>query len=155
MLKSREFIAFLLVLSALFHGLGISLPMISVQGLRIFDYSIFGSKGISIVDLSLGLLKDGEYLLFLIVSIFSIVFPVVKIGLIQVSLIKSHNHTQKFSQYAQYLGKWSMVDVFVVAIVIYAAKSAGITKITSESGLWFFTASIIISIIASYTASKN
>jgi len=41
------------------------------------------------------------------------------------------------------IGKWSMLDVFVVAILIVAMKSAAVADIRIGIGLYLFTFSVI------------
>ncbi len=47
------------------------------------------------------------------------------------------------------LGKWSMLDVFVVAILIVAMKSAAVAHIHLGLGLYLFTFSVIATQFAS------
>jgi paraquat-inducible protein A len=42
------------------------------------------------------------------------------------------------------LGKWSMMDVMLVAIVIVAAKTSGMASAFTQPGLWFYAASAIM-----------
>jgi paraquat-inducible protein A len=42
------------------------------------------------------------------------------------------------------LGKWSMLDVLVVAILIVAMKSASVAAIRVSLGVYLFTASVIL-----------
>jgi len=44
---------------------------------------------------------------------------------------------------ASYLAKWSMLDVLLVAIAIFAAKTSGLASAVSQPGLWFFAISTI------------
>jgi paraquat-inducible protein A len=47
------------------------------------------------------------------------------------------------------LGKWSMLDVFIVAIVIVAVKFGWMSKAHAESGVYVFAASIFLSMAVS------
>ena len=42
------------------------------------------------------------------------------------------------------LGKWSMMDVMLVALVIVAAKTSGMASAFTQPGLWFYAASAIM-----------
>ncbi|MEO1747487.1 MAG: paraquat-inducible protein A, partial [Pseudomonadota bacterium] len=44
--------------------------------------------------------------------------------------------------------KWSMLDVILVALAIFAAKTSGLAAAISQPGIWFFAASTIASSIA-------
>ena len=41
------------------------------------------------------------------------------------------------------LAKWSMVDVLLVAILIFAAKTSGIANAFTQPGLWFLALSAV------------
>src|SRR3546814_11544931 len=62
----------------------------------------------------------------------TLVFPCVKLGLLAIIWTeREHNLTRvrRLHQRVEYLGKWSMLDVFVVAILIVAMKSAAVAEI--------------------------
>ena len=42
------------------------------------------------------------------------------------------------------LGKWSMMDVMLVALVIVAAKTSGMATAFTQPGLWFYAASAVM-----------
>lgn len=52
------------------------------------------------------------------------------------------------------LANWSMLDVVLVAIVIFAAKTSGLATAITQSGLWFFTASVVLTALASALAAR-
>jgi len=54
------------------------------------------------------------------------------------------------------IGKWSMVDVFVVAVflVYLTSNNADVTKAEIEVGLYFFLAYVIVSMILSLSANR-
>lgn len=43
-----------------------------------------------------------------------------------------------------FLSKWSMMDVLLVAIVIFAAKTSGLAEAFTQPGLWFYAASSML-----------
>ncbi|MEO0329087.1 MAG: paraquat-inducible protein A, partial [Pseudomonadota bacterium] len=44
---------------------------------------------------------------------------------------------------ASALAKWSMLDVLLVALAIFAAKTSGLANAITQPGLWFFALSAI------------
>jgi len=46
------------------------------------------------------------------------------------------------------LGKWSFTDVMVVAILIVVAKSTGLAEAEAMPGLYFFSASVVLTAAA-------
>jgi uncharacterized paraquat-inducible protein A len=54
------------------------------------------------------------------------------------------------------IGKWSMVDVFVVAVflVYLTANKGDVSRAEVEVGLYFFLAYVIVSMFVSLSADK-
>jgi uncharacterized paraquat-inducible protein A len=54
------------------------------------------------------------------------------------------------------IGKWSMVDVFVVAVfLVYLTGNKGeISRAEVEMGLYYFLAYVIVSMLVSLSANK-
>ena len=48
------------------------------------------------------------------------------------------------------LGKWSMLDVFVVALLLVSLKLGALAKVEVHYGLYFFTASVILTMALSF-----
>jgi len=103
----------------------------------------------------LGIIKslfiDGSYFLGIIIFLFSVVFPLLKIVLSAVALIPSiHGHTKhSIIKTISYVSKWSMADVFIVAVIIVMFKAKGFNfKFTAEAGIYFYAMSAVLSSLA-------
>ena len=48
-----------------------------------------------------------------------------------------------------------MLDVVLVALVIFAAKTSGLATASTQPGLWFFAASVILTAAASTLAKAE
>ncbi len=59
-------------------------------------------------------------------------------------------------QFFKMIGKWSMVDVFVVAVflVYLTANKGDVSRAEVEVGLYFFLAYVIVSMLVSLSADK-
>ena len=44
-------------------------------------------------------------------------------------------------------GKWSMLDVFVVAVLLASVKLAGLAQVEIHSGLYAFAASVLLTML--------
>ncbi|MNN99281.1 Paraquat-inducible protein A [compost metagenome] len=66
---------------------------------------------------------------------------------------KFASHVVKFFKM---IGKWSMVDVFVVAVflVYLTANKGDVSRAEVEVGLYFFLAYVILSMLVSLSADK-
>lgn len=130
-----------LILTAILFIAGISIPVMTVTKLLVVKNEF------SILSGLLELLEDGEYLLFLVIFAFSILLPFLKMYVL--FRLVSHNIQNKL-QYSRYLqlmhryGRWSMLDVFVVAILAVAVKLGALASIQIESGMYFFTTAVIL-----------
>lgn len=100
----------------------------------------------SLLQVISGLWSEGGYLIAIVVALFSIVFPIVKMGMGMQALVGNG-----VPKWVSYLAKWSMVDVLLVAIIIFAAKTSGLASAVAEPGVWFFAASSVLAAFASYS----
>ncbi|MBQ4834267.1 paraquat-inducible protein A [Pseudoalteromonas sp. MMG010] len=104
------------------------------------------------------LAEHNNFLVAMLVALFSIVIPLIKL-LIQLiyCCLNVSNAKQKLGQVIQALSKWSMVDVFVIALIVtYLAGNAHgnsgellILNASFGEGFWYFTAYCLFSIAAS------
>lgn len=136
---------FLLLVSAISFGLGISLPLMRFEKLWFF------SETPSLITIVSDLWIQGEYLLTLVVAGFSLLFPVLKLA----TGFQAVFSNKKASGWAAALAKWSMMDVLLVAIVVFAAKTSGLANAISQPGLWFFALSTITVAIATIGVGKR
>ena len=125
---------------------GLSLPILQVEKTVFFRhwenrYSVF----LGVIELT----KSGDWLLAVILFFFSMVFPFVKLAaLIWLWFRKLTNEERtKALHWLSMLGKWSMLDVFAVAILIVAAKLRGLTQVQPRIGVYLFGAAIILSML--------
>ncbi len=132
----------LIILSAILLGFGLSLPLMKVQKMIIWrsEYSVL--TGIW------GLFKQKEYFLCGLLFFFSLIFPIVKLGALWVLWMVKFDarRREKMLEWLGILGRWSMLDVFVVAILIVAVKLGPLASVTPSVGVYIFGLAIILSI---------
>jgi len=119
---------------------GIFFPFFHVTKFWVFESSV------SVVGGIITLFHEGEYFLFAILTLFTLVFPCVKLGLLGVIWTEREHdlaRVRRLHHWVETFGRWSMLDVFVVAILIVAMKSAAVADIHIGSGLYLFTFSVI------------
>lgn len=130
-----------LVLSAFFLALGLVLPLVRFEKLVFFDETP------SLLGIVSSLWGEGNQMLAIIVALFSIVFPFVKlIAVAFEATVLADDKAAKgmVSRLLPILGKWSMMDVMLVALVIFAAKTSGMAEAFTQPGLWFYAGSAIL-----------
>jgi paraquat-inducible protein A len=122
---------------------GLSLPLMRVQKLIFWknEYSVF--TGI------VGLFKDNEIVLASVLFFFSMVFPFAKLSALLVLWWAplAERSRRKLLRCLAVLGKWSMLDVFVVAILIVLVKLGPLASVEPQPGLYFFCLAILASMV--------
>lgn len=142
----------LIVASSFTLALGITQPLMRFDKLFLFEETP------SLIAIITALYHDGDAALAGIVALVSIVFPMAKIALIAAMLAAPANTNAPPPRWTTWLGalaKWSMMDVMLVALAIFAAKTSGLAQAVSQSGLWFYAASALFGAIASTLAGKR
>jgi len=131
---------YLLLIAAIAFGLGISLPLVRFEKLYFFNEtpSLLGIIG--------GLWNDGSMALALVVALFSLAFPVIKMAVAFDAAVGRAG----LPKWASMLSKWSLMDVLLVAIVIFAAKTSGLATAVSQPGIWFYGLSTLALAVASF-----
>ena len=115
----------------------------------------FESKGV--VGSIQKLFESGDIVVALVIFLFSVLVPVLKVlSLLIVSLFLQSNFAHSIIKFFKMIGKWSMVDVFVVAVfLVYLTANKGeISRAEVEVGLYFFLAYVIVSMLMSLSADK-
>ena len=141
----------MLAAAAFFFVTGIFLPFTSVTKLWLFEDQVSVYQGLLV------LWEAGETFLFLILFVFTVCFPFVKIGALSAVWLSpnlTHRQAQNCFKFASNLGKWSMLDVFVVAILVLTVKSGGIASIEVKGGFFFFFLSVMLTQFASLWTGK-
>ena len=121
--------------------IGLSLPIMTVRWLVVFDHKISILSGIR------ALLDNGEILLALILFGFSVAFPLIKIALLLalwLTLRRGSRPSARFLLLLEAIGRWSMLDVFVLALVIFAVKAQPLADAQTAGALLPFVAAILL-----------
>ncbi len=126
---------------------GILLPIATVEKFLISrnTFSLIGS----LVELFGNL---DNLLIFLIILLFTILFPLAKI-ITMFMQIKNQgkNWQNRATKILETIGHFSMVDVFVIALMVLLLKLRVLVNVEVEVGFYLFTLSIVLSIILSFT----
>jgi paraquat-inducible protein A len=134
-----------LLLSFLLFILGLIIPVASVDKLLFFTGSY------SILAFIHELFQQGNYLIGSAITLFSVIFPLLK--LFQAARFwwfidhRSVRITTALRR-LEMLGKWSMMDVFVVAIGIVIATSTQLANMTPRIGIYLFGMSVLVGMLA-------
>ena len=135
--------------------MGIIWPMLTVsKSLWIIP---LGSNTVSLASGLLQLLSDGHLFLFLIIFLFSIAFPTAKLFLLYRLWYQPLNPTAatKLTHFLAVTGKWSMLDVLVVGMLVVILKLRDLVTVTVDFGVFFFATSVILTMIATSRVLKT
>ena len=144
--RSGWLIVVTLVVSMGFFIAGIFLPFTAVTKLWLFENQVSVYRGLVI------LWQADELFLFLILFVFTVSFPFVKINaMLTLWLWPGLDGVRGRQMYGfvSYMGKWSMLDVFIVAILVLTVKSTGVASIKVGIGFFMFFISVMLTQCAS------
>lgn len=143
---------------SLFYGLIAPILMVTIHKKVEYLGDIvlsFESKGI--VGSIEKLWESGDMVVAMVILIFSVLIPIVKISsLLFVSIFIESTFAHGLVKFFKAIGKWSMVDVFVVAVflVYLTANKGDVSRAEIEVGLYFFLSYVIVSMLVSLSADK-
>jgi paraquat-inducible protein A len=129
--------------ATLCFALGVTLPLIEVERLFLF------SEEPSLVAMVAGLWAGGDFALALLIALFSVLFPALKLALLHADAYGGPAGADRLPTWVHALARWSMLDVVLVAIVVFAAKTTGLATVLVRPGLWFFAGSVLLTAAAS------
>jgi len=139
-----------LLASAILLVLGIFLPIITLKEMILFKSTFSVWTGI------IGLIKEHHYGLGIIIFLFSIIFPITKLTVLFGMWFRSMTSETRetLAHWIALLGKWSMLDVFVVAITIVITKISHFASAQPRVGIYLFTTSVLLTLIISERVEK-
>lgn len=118
--------------------LGITQPMISIKLSYIIDSSFKNFSGDifntsrSILDTSQNLIENNRYFVGIMILSFSCLVPLLKTLMI-LSLHSKKLSNNSVKKLLSLISKWSMADVFVVAIFLVFLATDGVNELKNES----------------------
>ena len=135
-----------LLLSTVLLLVGLSLPLLETHQQLLWkkwqsSYSVWAGV--------VALWHERDYFLAAVLFFFSIVFPILKLVALAVIWFVRLVDAQRdhLLHSLGLLGKWSMLDVFVVAILIVLVKLGPLARVEPRTGVYFFTAAIVASML--------
>ncbi len=144
---SRKILPFLLFFGTFCFGLGLVLPI------AVFKRLFFLEQTPSLIEIVTGLWAGGDYFLALVIGLFSIAFPAVKLLVLYMAVADGAN--RHLVRRTGALSKWSMMDVLVVALAVFAAKTTGLASAAAQPGIWFYGAATLMSAYAAIILTKR
>ena len=151
MLLRKWIINLLLLASLACLCAGLVLPLVTVSKLYIFRNEVSMLSGLA------GLWEEGQYLVFIVLLAFSVLLPLSKTGL----LIFANNyqgwsggHVYRLMTWLAHHGKWSMLDVFVVAVLVVSLKLGALASVSINVGFYVFSVSVILTMLVTIPVTR-
>ena len=148
----RRFLFGLLTLAA--AGLlifGVTLPAIQLTKLYLW------TDRHSILSAIEALYLDKEYFLAGLIGLFSIIIPACKLAFLLLvttfSTTRPANRERTLER-LESLGKWSMMDVLVLALMVFYVNASSLADATALPGVYCYAGSVFLTMLA-YTIAKN
>jgi paraquat-inducible protein A len=139
--QSVRWLRWLLLLSTCLLFAGLYLPMLTLTKF------LFIANSFSVISGIVELLQRGHWILFILVGLFSVVLPILKILLLflllQLREVNSARYIKALKLMHDY-GRWGMLDVMVVAVMIVTVKLDVIAEIELHTGLYLFAAAVLL-----------
>jgi paraquat-inducible protein A len=135
----------LLMLLGLSGGLllaGLWLPMMTLTKF------VFIANSFSVISGVVELFKRGHWFLFIVVGVFSVLLPLMKLAFLFMLLRSRQLGSPHFARWLKWMhdfGRWAMLDVMVVAVMIVTVKLGVVAQIEIHAGLYLFGAAVLLS----------
>ena len=153
-----------LAVSAVFLGAGLMGPCMTIEPafgamdgwVRLLKPARAKPSSYSVVGGIVALLRNGSYAVGVTLLAFSVLFPTVKLALMASATapLAVGQPAGALVRFAHHAGKFSMLDVFVVGLIVLAIKGLpGGSKVTLGWGVAAFATSVVLSLIASLLLS--
>ncbi len=127
------------ILAVILLIIGLLAPMLTMSQFYFFENSF------SVVGGVWSLILEGQVLLAGIIALFSIVLPFAK--LVVIFMATFENISEKRSRILKSMheyGRWAMLDVMVVAVLIVTVKLGAVASIEIHWGLYIFALAVVL-----------
>jgi len=142
-LESNVLLALLLI-TAVCLAIGLTAPVLTLEKFFIFDNTFSIYSGL------VQMLGEGRYFLFLLIALFSVVLPIIKLAILFRLLLTPASDNRSMHRYLHLMhqyGKWSMLDVFVVALLVVAVKLGAVASVETHYGLYAFASAVLLTMM--------
>lgn len=136
-------LAFLIALAL--WGAGVTLPVLHVTELFVFENEV------TLVGVVQGLFAEDEAGIGTLVLVFTLLLPPAKLvlgyGLWRFAA-GDGKAARRGVALLDAIGKWTMLDVLILALVVVTLKSSWVADVETAPGLYFFAASALLAVAA-------
>ena len=144
-MHADQFCGALALAALICYPIGVLLPVMRLEQLgHVHEASIWSG--------SISLLAHGQWLIGIVVLACSIVIPILKLaGIFFLTLRPAwleRHHQAWMYRWIERMGRWGMIDVLLVAVLIAAVKLGDLVVVTPGPGVVAFGACVVLSVLA-------
>ena len=145
-------------LITLFFGVITPILMIVIhKDIKYLGDVVLSFESKTIISTISHLYHNGNYPIALVILLFSVIIPFLKsLSMLLVVIWKELKVAQTLVKFFKHLGKWSMLDVFVVSLLLVylSAGSSENSYSQIQNGTYIFLIYVIVSILTSIVVDK-
>lgn len=157
-LRLFTFFGGLAALVLLYFGLFTPILMVTIhKEVEYIGDVVFSFESKSLLGSVVKLWDGEEKTVALVILLFSVLVPLIKTSsMMFVSIVIQSSFAHGIVKFFKMIGKWSMLDVFVVAVLLVYLTGSGsdVSQAEVQAGLYFFLAYVIVSMLVSLSADK-
>ncbi|SFA68829.1 paraquat-inducible protein A [Collimonas sp. OK607] len=146
----------LLIAAVIFYIPANLLPMMITQSAMMTTQSVFGISHDTILTGIVYLWISGSRVLSILVLIASVVVPLLKMMALTILLLSVHfrstwriRQQTRLYRLLEVIGRWSMLDIFVVAMLAALVRAGKLATISPGSGALAFSSVVVLTMLAS------
>jgi paraquat-inducible protein A len=144
--RARARTAALALAALVIYPVALTLPVMTITRLG-------HAETASIWTGMVGLLAEGHWFVGLAVLFFSVVAPVAKLGALFALCAgpgaMGARHRARTHRIVEFIGRWGMVDVLLVAVLVAVVKLGDLVTVQPGPGVAAFGAVVVLSLLAS------
>lgn len=153
-----------IVISSLAFGVALHLPLLSIQPgvgrwtgvAKLLAANEFTPISITLYGGIKVLWQDNEKVLALLMALFSLVLPVIKLTVLWAEGLGVVPISRKIWQAVRWSSKYAMLEVMLIGLMILLLKKLpGDSEVRIEPGAWYFTCSVLLSLLVSGMIKTN
>lgn len=157
-MKGRHVSAVLILLACICFGMALVLPLFSVQPaagrwtgvVRIFAGGEFQMQTFTLLGGIRLLWQNGELFLALILTVFSLIFPLFKLLVLWFDVIGPRGMPALLMKACRVAARYAMVEVFLLALLVLLLKGMpGGSEVSLQGGAYAFALSVLLGLAAS------
>ncbi len=139
--RQARLLQLLIALAGGLLAVGVAAPIVTLEKFVLIENTF------SVMSGAWQLIQEGRWFLFVIIGVFSILLPGLKLYILHRLLGRHYAEAARLRRYLHWMhlyGKWSMLDVFIVAVLVVAVKMGALVQVEMHYGLYAFAASVLL-----------